>query len=678
VRYYITFLFIIFTLTSYSQNWLKVDSVFAVSGVTVKSFSAPAFADIDNNGTHDMFLGNITDVVDFFWNNSTDFPSTFSKDTSLLWNIYSGGLINTNSDYPALVDLDNDGDFDLVIGGYYGLLYYENVGTITEPEFVKNDTVFTNVNALIGGDPKPAFADLDGDGNYDLLVGIGESFVPGPDPGLTLGFRNIGTAELPIFELDATLVAGIPDVGLNSYPALADIDGDGDYDLLLGRDGGALYYYKNTGTINNPVWTREFTTFASVESSTYWKNPTFVDLDYDGDLDLVYGQSTGILYVYRNNGTPTNPLFQLYPDYFKVIKLDGSGGTASLADFDGDGDYDLISGMWDGKFYYFRNDGTNKKPVFNRVNMPFSSLTVNSYSSPVFVDIDGDGDYDIVSGALNGQVYCYINNNGSFTLDNSIFGFIDVGWMSIPTLADLDGDGDLDLLVGAEAGSEYRYYENTGSNVFIENTTMFSGIVFPGYSRPTLADVDNDGDYDLIIGRSNGAIIYYRNDGDASSPIWVRADSVFNGVKVKQNAHAGLADLDGDGRPDMVLAEYDGNFTFYKNLFAISSVQSDHNTLVSGFNLYQNYPNPFNPSTVINFHIPYIISSEGRDLRVQLKVFDVLGNEVANLLDEVKPAGYHSIEFNAAELSSGVYFYQLSATGGEGSFIETKKMIFLK
>lgn len=664
---------IILNLNSYAQNWLKVDSVFAVSGVTVKSFSAPVFGDLNNDGTYDLLLGNITDVTDFFWNNSTNFPSTFTKDTSLLWNIYSGGLINTNSDYPALVDLDNDGDLDLAISGYYGILYYENVGTITNPVFELNDTIFVNVNSQIGGDAKPAFADLDGDGDYDLLVGIGESFVPGPEPGLTLGFRNIGTSELPSFELDNTLVTGIPDAGLNSYPALADLDNDGDYDLLLGRDGAALRYYKNEGTVNEPVWTLNSTTFASVESQTYWKNPTFVDLDYDGDLDLVYGQSTGILYVYRNNGTASNPLFQFYPDYFKIIKLDGSGGTAFLADFDDDGDYDMLSGMWDGKFYYFRNDGTNQTPVFNRVTTSFSSLTVNSYSSPVFVDIDGDGDLDIVAGSLYGEIKCYINNNGTFTLDNSIFGFIDVGWMSVPAFADLDDDGDLDLLVGAESGSEYRYYENKGNNLFEENSTTFAGITFPSYSRPTIADIDNDGDYDLIIGRSNGVINYYRNDGDVTSPVWVRADSEFEGVKVKQNAHTAFADLDGDGRKDMVVAEYDGNFTFYKNLFApVTSVKNDDNIIVKDFQLYQNYPNPFNPSTKIIYHIPS--TGKGNAVLVKLIVFDVLGNEVATLVNEEQTSGVYEVEFDGTGFSSGVYFYKLQS----GASVKVMKMTLIK
>ncbi len=554
-------IFLFTNIAVFPQNWLKVDSVFTISGVTVKSFSCPFFVDIDNNGTKDLFLGNNTDMIDYFRNNSMLFPSTFTKDNSIIANIYSGGLINTNSDYPALHDLDGDSDLDLIIGGYYGLLYYENKGNVTTPNFVKVDTLFVNVNPLIGSDPKPAFADLDNDGDLDLLVGIGESLLGGPEPGLTLGFRNIGAANSAKFLADNSLVTGIPDVGLNSYPALADIDGDSDYDLLIGRDGALIHYYKNTGTSTQPVWTRETNTFAIVETSTFWKNPTFVDLDYDNDFDLVYGQSSGILYVYRNNGTATNPLFQYYSDYFKVIKLNGSGGTVSLADYDNDGDYDMLCGMWDGKFYYFRNNGTNLKPIFNPVSTNFSNLTVNSYSSPVFVDFDKDGDFDIISGALDGKVYLFINNNGSFTANNSIFGFIDVGWMSSPAIADIDGDGDLDLLVAAETGTDYRFYENTGNNVFVQNNSLFAGISFPSYSSATLADVDNDWDYDLIIGRSNGTLFYYRNDGSALSPLWVRSDSLFNGVKVKQNANTDFADLDGDGRKDLIVGEYDGNFT---------------------------------------------------------------------------------------------------------------------
>lgn len=98
-------------------------------------------------------------------------------------------------------------------------------------------------------------------------------------------------------------------------------------------------------------------------------------------------------------------------------------------------------------------------------------------------------------------------------------------------------------------------------------------------------------------------------------------------------------------------------------------------SMPSKYSLEQNYPNPFNPSTTIRYSIPNVISSETNQSQlVTLKVFDILGNEVVTLVNEEKPAGTYEVKFNAAELSSGIYFYALLT----GSFVETKKMILLK
>jgi hypothetical protein len=100
---------------------------------------------------------------------------------------------------------------------------------------------------------------------------------------------------------------------------------------------------------------------------------------------------------------------------------------------------------------------------------------------------------------------------------------------------------------------------------------------------------------------------------------------------------------------------------------SVVSVGENHSLIPEEFNLYQNYPNPFNPSTTIIYEIPE------RHL-VSIAVYDLLGREVAVLINEEKSAGEYEVEFNGSELSSGIYFYQLKA----GSFVETKKMILLK
>ena len=107
--------------------------------------------------------------------------------------------------------------------------------------------------------------------------------------------------------------------------------------------------------------------------------------------------------------------------------------------------------------------------------------------------------------------------------------------------------------------------------------------------------------------------------------------------------------------------------TFYPFTWSdISSVKNNVNQPTT-FMLSQNYPNPFNPSTSIQYTV-------GSPHYVTLKVYDVLGNEVATLVNEEKPSGSYELEFDAEKLSSGVYYYQLRT----GSFIETKKMIYLK
>ena len=136
-----------------------------------------------------------------------------------------------------------------------------------------------------------------------------------------------------------------------------------------------------------------------------------------------------------------------------------------------------------------------------------------------------------------------------------------------------------------------------------------------------------------------------------------------------------------------ILYTIDGWHTF-NVIGIITTVDDSKNHLPEGFVLYQNYPNPFNPSTKIKFIIPSVErfaeslnNNEriGNSLyKVQIKVFDVLGNEIATLVNEEKPAGTYEVEFNPVSgikyPASGIYFYQLKA----GEFIQTKKMILMR
>jgi parallel beta-helix repeat protein len=105
-----------------------------------------------------------------------------------------------------------------------------------------------------------------------------------------------------------------------------------------------------------------------------------------------------------------------------------------------------------------------------------------------------------------------------------------------------------------------------------------------------------------------------------------------------------------------------------------SATSVDEETLPHDFILFQNYPNPFNPSTTIKYTIPNVTLSGVDGSQVILKIYDLLGNEIATLVSENKPAGNYEIDFNGSSFSSGMYFYRITA----GSYVETKKMILIK
>ncbi|MBS1494678.1 MAG: T9SS type A sorting domain-containing protein [Bacteroidetes bacterium] len=111
--------------------------------------------------------------------------------------------------------------------------------------------------------------------------------------------------------------------------------------------------------------------------------------------------------------------------------------------------------------------------------------------------------------------------------------------------------------------------------------------------------------------------------------------------------------------------DYNGNFKYYdlSNEVIIG--------VPSKFDISQNYPNPFNPSTKINFDLPF-------DSKVQIKIYDMTGKEMAQIVNESRTAGYYTVQFNASMLSSGIYFYQINAAGGNQSFVKTMKMVLVK
>ncbi len=659
---------LLFFESVYSQNWVRIDSVFTPTEIPTISFSSPFFCDIDGDGDQDLFLASSSlSSLLFFRNVGTPEQPRFSRDDYFLKEVNEKEYHNSIA-YVSLADLDGDGDFDLILGTFRGLQYYKNVGDKNYPIFFKIDNFFFEVNKYIGNDGKPCLIDIDSDGDLDLFIGIGESLFGGPRAGTILGFRNTGKRYFPRFVKDNALTRGISDLGLNAFPAFADLNQNGKPELLVGRDQSTFAFFVNTGTTKNPYWQRQSITFGNFETKTLWKNPVFVDIDNDGDYDLVYGTADGELYFYRNIGILKKPKFQRESQLFEPIRITGGAGSVAFGDFDKDGDLDFISGDYLGNFQFFRNVGNKFHPAFKKDDRIFANIKVPSFSTPIFIDLNLDGNLDIISGALDGKIYSFINTRNGFVENPNTFRKFKVRERSSPAVVDINNDGFSEILICSNSPNDYLFLINDGKNNFYVDNSILDKVTFPYDARPAFEDVDCDGDFDLIIGGRDGRLIYYENTGTNVKPIFELNRDLFKDTKVKQNSSPGLADLDGDDRVELILADYGGNFFYFKANFPRNLVNFYARAKEDPV-IYVWRNNPFERIYKLNFKI-----SKARDILnpfkpefVLINVYNLRGEFIKSVFSDFLRPGEHEISIDLKDIlkHSGAYLYTVQISNGE-------------
>ncbi|MEM7408666.1 MAG: VCBS repeat-containing protein [Myxococcota bacterium] len=489
------------------------------------------------------------------------------------------GITSSAFSTSSAADVDGDGDLDLVQAAQADVRYFENIGTVAAPSYVERTGTENPFVVLLGGHPA-TFGDLDGDGDLDVLTGWGS-------PTLKY-FENTGTVASGSWVERTGAANPFDEIGVVFYaaPAFGDLDGDGDLDVASAQKSfGPALYLENVGTTASPRFVERVGDENPLDDTRMsFSTVTLGDLDGDGDLDFLEGSQAGTSFVdfFENPGVRAQqPAIELTGALDPLGGVSLPGGDPVLADFDADGDRDAVIGQSDGTLAYFENTRDALAPLFTERTgpaNPFDGIDVGSDAAPALLDLEGDGDPDVVVGAADGTL-ATLENNGSagapaFTLltgTNPLAAF-DVGDAARVSIGDLDADGDPDVVAGNSTGS-LRYFENTGSRIapsFTENTgaaNPFDTIGTASASAPALADLEGDGDLDLTLGAADGTLAVYRNDGTAIAPSFVEQvgnRSLFDGIDVGDDAQPGLGDFDGDGDPDVLVGEATGDVRVFR------------------------------------------------------------------------------------------------------------------
>jgi hypothetical protein len=398
--------------------------------------------------------------------------------------------------------------------------------------------------------------------------------------------------------------------GSYTTPAFVDIDNDGDLDVILGESGGNFAWYENTGTATSPAFGAVAgNPFGLAGSYTYsYSSPTFTDLDNDGDMDMISGSSTGDLLYYQNTGTASAPAFAAYTINPFSISNAGSYVYPAFVNLDNDGDMDIMAGLSDGSFIYYQNIGTASAPNFTSPTSNPFGLSVGSYiynTQPAFIDLDHDGDMDMLVGDSYGD-FLYFTNTGTISAPAfggagiNPFNLTNVGAYASPAFSDLDGDGDIDLLSGNQPG-DMIYFEDTThciapgvgttlAGVTITATTTGAGITYQWLVCPGMAIAPGASTNQTYTATANGNYaVVVSNPGCSDTSACVTVNSVGiaewmdeHEISVYPNPNNGSFTIKGSKESNLILQNEVGQIVQHFALNASNNYRFSMDNLSNG------------------------------------------------------------------------------------------------
>lgn len=579
--------------------------------------------DIDFDGDMDLF-SYYGGAISYFRNDFTlGGGLLFTPITNSIQTHYGGFQTNiyvSRVNAPALSDIDNDGDMDILafsIGGSW-VEHHENysidsTGTSGQMKFHNIPICWgyfvlaSNSNSAVLPPVLPTCPLLEAN-PYSRIFDEDEEIKDNDDPSYYAkkGVRHSGSSLV-----------------------LFDSDGDGDKDVLNGDIlGSNVLYLKNCGTPDSAWICLQDTLFPSYNIPAIMLDvagPHYFDANNDGNKDFIAsnffpnGEDYNNVLFYKNTTNNQTNVFSHQTNRWLVdgmIEV-GTGAHPVFFDVDQDGKLDLLIGNdfyftgpnSTGKVAYYRNTSLGIKAEYTLISDDYASLSTYQISAIylTFGDIDGDNDQDMIVGHSDGSLIYFQNIAGAGNPCNFIFTqanyqSIDIGDNSVPQVIDVNKDGKLDLLVGERAGV-LNYYQNTGSvssPIFSFVSNNLGGVnvakngSFAGFSAPIL--FDNQGSYELLVGSLSGYIYHYGNIDGNLSGTFTLLDSMYQNIYEPQLAVPAMADVDGDTAFDLVVGSLSGGVVLYSQDQTLSAHTFDEVPV-----FFTIYPNPVQSNLTLNF-----------------------------------------------------------------------------
>lgn len=463
------------------------------------------------------------------------------------------------------IDYDGDGKTDLVVGDEGHLDFYRNIGDCSDPGKIRiADAVPIELKTEALKKmraPRAEFADMDGDGDLDLILAT--------QGGGLYYFENIGTRTKPVYAEPVML----PNCsGGHDGVKVADFDGCGRPEYVMSSVwSGVARLYKNAGTLKEPKWEEKdasngcpYTECVQRCDAARQNTVRVVDWDNDGNLDLLVSGERRTVQVFRNT---TNNLSPKFADGVVIIDEDHAGIRSCVCDWNSDGKKDIVTTNWSGAVMLYLNKGTDSEPVFGKpieLKADGKSFTANMWPSVLICDWDGDGKKDLIFGMAGegrNEVFNWPQLNKNPALDQGFLFYRNIGADEAPEF------GRPEWIQVADEGKKSFDYLRPNAGAFV--------------------DWDGDGKKDLIVAEFENAIHFYRNIGSGKpgeipkldkGVMLIRAttDQIISGVDV--------VDWNGDGRLDIVTGQGHGGsgIRYFTRDFIEDGLKNTHPIVKAG------------------------------------------------------------------------------------------------